>query len=43
MSRKAVTSSKAASHAAKVLGNPHSSHAAKSAAGSALSQRPHKR
>ena len=43
MSRKAVTSPKVASTAAKVLNNPKSSKADKSVAGSALSQRPHKK
>lgn len=43
MSKKAVTSKKAASAASKVLRNPKASKAAKSAAGSALSQRPHKK
>jgi len=38
-----VTSKKAASAAAKVLRNPKSSPAAKSAAGSALTQRPNKK
>ncbi len=37
------TSKKAASAAAKVLRNPNSSKAAKSAAGSALTQRPNKK
>jgi hypothetical protein len=38
-----VTSSKAASAAGKVLQNPHSSKAAKTAAASALTQRPNKK
>ena len=38
-----VTSKKAASAAAKVLRNPKASNAAKSAAGSALTQRPNKK
>lgn len=38
-----VTGKKAASNAAKVLRNPHASKAAKSAAGSALTQRPNKK
>ena len=38
-----VTSKKAASAAAKVLRDPKSSKAAKSAAGSALTQRPNKK
>lgn len=38
-----VTSAKAASAAAKVLRNPKSSKAAKTAAGSALAQRPNKK
>jgi len=38
-----VTSKKAASAAAKVLSNPKSSKDAKSAAGSALTQRPNKK
>ena len=38
-----VTGKKAASAAAKVLRNPRSSRAAKSAAGSALAQRPNRR
>lgn len=38
-----VTSKKAASAAAKVLRNPKASKAAKSAAGSALTQRPDRR
>lgn len=38
-----VTSKKAASAAAKVLRDPKASKAAKSAAGSALTQRPNKR
>lgn len=38
-----VTSKKAASAAARVLRNPKSSKAAKSAAGSALTQRPDRR
>lgn len=38
-----VTSKKAASAAAKVLRNPKSSKAAKTAAGSALTQRPNKK
>jgi len=42
MGNKEVTSRKAASNAAKVLGNPRSSKAAKSAAGSALTQRPNR-
>ena len=37
-----VTSARAASAAAKVLSNPRSSKAAKSAAASALTQRPNK-
>lgn len=37
-----VTSKRAASAAAKVLSNPNSSKDAKSAAGSALTQRPNK-
>ena len=40
---KQVTSKRAASAASKVLRNPKSSKAAKTAAGSALSQRPSKR
>lgn len=40
MARNERTSKKAASNAAKVLRNPKSSKAAKSAAGSALTQRP---
>ena len=39
---KEVTSKKAASAAAKTLNNPKASKAAKSAAGSALTQRPDK-
>ena len=42
-SNKEVTSKKAASAAGKVLKNPKSSKAAKSAAASALTQRPGKR
>ncbi len=42
-SNKEVTSKKAASAAAKVLRDPKSSKAAKSAAGSALTQRPNKK
>jgi len=38
-----VTSKRAASAAAKVLRNPKSSKAAKTAAGSALTQRPNKK
>ena len=38
-----VTSKKAASAAGKVLGNPKSSKAAKTAAASALTQRPNKK
>lgn len=38
-----VTSKKAASAASKVLRNPKASKAAKSAAGSALTQRPNRR
>ena len=38
-----VTSRKAASAASKVLRNPKSSRAAKSAAGSALAQKPNRR
>jgi len=38
-----VTSKKAASNAARVLRNPNASKAAKSAAGSALTQRPNRR
>ena len=38
-----VTSAKAASAAAKVLSNPNSSKAAKTAAASALTQRPNKK
>ncbi len=38
-----VTSKKAASAASKVLRNPKASKAAKSAAGSALTQRPNKK
>jgi hypothetical protein len=41
-SNKEVTSAKAASAAAKVLSNPNSSKAAKTAAASALTQRPNK-
>lgn len=40
---KEVTSKRAASAASKVLRNPHSSKAAKTAAGSALTQRPNKK
>ncbi len=40
---KEVTSAKAASAAAKVLRNPKSSNAAKTAAASALTQRPNKK
>ncbi len=43
MAKGEVTSKKAASAASKVLRNPHSSKAAKSAAGSALTQRPSKK
>jgi hypothetical protein len=43
MANKEVTSAKAASAAAKVLSNPNSSKAAKSAAASALTQRPNKK
>ena len=42
-SNKEVTGAKAASAAAKVLSNPKSSPAAKSAAASALTQRPNKK
>ena len=42
MAHKRVTSGKVASKASKVLKNPKASAAAKSAAGSALSQRPGK-
>ena len=42
-SNREVTSKKAASAAAKVLNDPKSSPAAKSAAGSALTQRPNKK
>lgn len=42
-SNREVTSKKAASAAAKVLSNPKSSKDAKSAAGSALTQRPNKK
>ncbi|MGK2873426.1 MAG: hypothetical protein ACSLFL_14425 [Alphaproteobacteria bacterium] len=42
-SNKEVTSKKAATAAAKVLSNPKSSKDAKSAAGSALTQRPNKK
>ena len=42
-SNKEVTSAKAASAAAKVLSNPKSSKAAKSAAASALTQRPNRK
>lgn len=41
--RSEVTSKKAASNAAKVLRDPKASKAAKSAAGSALTQRPNKK
>lgn len=40
MGKNEVTSKRAATNAAKTLRNPHASKAAKSAAGSALSQRP---
>jgi hypothetical protein len=43
MANKEVTSAKAASAAAKVLRNPSSSPAAKTAAASALTQRPNKK
>jgi hypothetical protein len=43
MANKEVTSVKAASAAAKVLSNPKSSAAAKTAAASALTQRPNKK
>lgn len=43
ITNKEVTSKKAASAAAKVLGDPKSSKAAKTAAGSALTQRPNRR
>ncbi|NTF88904.1 hypothetical protein G6L46_17370 [Agrobacterium rhizogenes] len=43
MANKEVTSAKAASAAAKVLSNPNSSKAAKTAAASALTQRPNKK
>jgi hypothetical protein len=43
MARQRKTSAKAAKAAAKVLANPRSSKAAKTAAGSALSQRAPKR
>lgn len=43
MANKEVTSAKAASAAAKVLSNPKSSAAAKTAAASALTQRPNKK
>jgi hypothetical protein len=43
MANTEVTSAKAASAAAKVLSNPNSSKAAKTAAGSALTQRPNKK
>lgn len=42
-SNKEVTSKRAASAASKVLRNPKSSKAAKTAAGSALTQRPNKK
>jgi hypothetical protein len=42
-SNQEVTSKKAASAASKVLRNPKSSKAAKTAAGSALTQRPNKK
>lgn len=42
-SKNEVTSAKAASAAAKVLADPKSSAAAKSAAGSALTQRPNRK
>lgn len=42
MGNKEVTSKKAASNASKVLSSPKSSKAAKSAAGSALTQRPNR-
>jgi len=42
-SNKEITSKKAATAAAKVLSNPKSSKDAKSAAGSALTQRPNKK
>lgn len=42
-SNKEVTSAKAASAASKVLSNPNSSKAAKTAAASALTQRPNKK
>jgi len=41
--RNETTSKKAATAASKVLRNPNSSKAAKSAAGSALTQRPNKK
>lgn len=43
MANKEVTSAKAASAASKVLRNPNSSKAAKTAAASALTQRPNKK
>ncbi len=43
MARNEVTSKKAATAAAKVLNDPKASKAAKSAAGSALTQRPGKK
>lgn len=43
MAHTKVTSKKVASKASKVLRNPNSSKAAKSAAGSALSQKPGRR
>jgi hypothetical protein len=43
MGKNEVTGKKAASNAGKVLGNKGSSKAAKSAAGSALTQRPDKK
>jgi hypothetical protein len=43
MANKEVTSAKAASAASKVLSNPNSSKAAKTAAASALTQRPNKK
>lgn len=43
MAKSKVTSRKAASNASKVLRNPRSTKAEKSAAGSALSQRPKSR
>ena len=42
-SNKEVTGAKAASAASKVLSNPNSSKAAKTAAASALTQRPNKK